>query len=87
MRQLFLKQGEKGYSEKIREPADVAPPSPAPTATDSVAGGYVASVNSPACHRPDCKSAAKISEKNLVRYNTRNEAIAAGKKPCRECNP
>jgi methylphosphotriester-DNA--protein-cysteine methyltransferase len=28
-----------------------------------------------------------ISEKNLVQYATREEAIAAGKKPCRECNP
>ena len=38
-------------------------------------------------HRPDCKSAAKISEKNLVHYATRDEAIQAGKKPCAECNP
>jgi hypothetical protein len=33
------------------------------------------------------KSAAKISEKNLVKYASRNEAIQAGKKPCEECNP
>ena len=38
-------------------------------------------------HRADCKSAAKISAKNLVRYATRDEAIPAGKKPCHECNP
>ena len=36
---------------------------------------------------PDCKGASKISEKNLVRYSTREEAIQAGKKPCHECNP
>ncbi len=41
----------------------------------------------PGFHRPDCKSAAKISEKNLIRYGTRDEAIQAGKKPCAECNP
>jgi methylphosphotriester-DNA--protein-cysteine methyltransferase len=29
----------------------------------------------------------KIAEKNLVRYNTRDEAVQAGKKPCHECNP
>ena len=34
---------------------------------------------SPVFHRADCKSAAKITEKNLVRYNTREEAIQAGK--------
>ena len=49
--------------------------------------GYVASARSQVFHRVDCKSAAKISEKNLVRYNTRDEAIQAGKKPCHECNP
>ena len=49
--------------------------------------GYVASKRSQVFHRADCKSAAKISEKNLVRYNTRDEAIQAGKKPCVECRP
>lgn len=38
-------------------------------------------------HKAGCKSAAKISEKNLVHYNSRDEAIQAGKKPCAECNP
>jgi micrococcal nuclease len=49
--------------------------------------GYVASKRSLVFHRVDCKAAAKISEKNLVRYNTRDEAVQAGKKPCHECNP
>jgi hypothetical protein len=33
-------------------------------------------------HKADCKSAAKIVAKNLVRYNTREEAIQAGKNVC-----
>jgi methylphosphotriester-DNA--protein-cysteine methyltransferase len=49
--------------------------------------GYVASKRSQVFHRADCKSAGKISEKNLVRYNTREKAIQAGKKPCGECRP
>jgi phosphatidylserine/phosphatidylglycerophosphate/cardiolipin synthase-like enzyme len=70
---------EKGYSETHRadEPAKPA----------AVSGGYVASRNSQVFHKPGCKGAAKISEKNLVHYATRDEAIAAGKKPCHECNP
>ncbi len=28
-----------------------------------------------------------VSAKNLVRYNTRDEAIQAGKKPCAEYRP
>ena len=73
----------EGYSQTHRaEPANpVAPP------TTPVTEGYVASKNSQVFHKADCKSAAKISEKNLVRYNTRDEAVAAGKNPCHECNP
>jgi phosphatidylserine/phosphatidylglycerophosphate/cardiolipin synthase-like enzyme len=80
---------EQGYSETHHETAKVAPPEPSPAASDPivVAGGFVASVNSKVFHRPDCKSAGKISEKNLVRYNSREEAIQAGKKPCAECRP
>jgi phosphatidylserine/phosphatidylglycerophosphate/cardiolipin synthase-like enzyme len=66
---------EKGNSEIERQPAPAA------------GGGYVASKNSEVFHKAGCKSAAKISAKNLVRYNTRDEAIRAGNKPCEECNP
>ncbi len=38
-------------------------------------------------YQDDCKGASKISEKNLVHYSTREEAIQAGKKPCAECQP
>ncbi len=72
---------EQGYSEAHRteRPAD-----PAPAA---VSGGYVASRNSAVFHKAGCKGAAKISEKNLVHYATRDEAIAAGKQPAHDCNP
>ena len=52
-----------------------------------IAGGFVASARSQVFHRADCKSAGKISAKNLVHYATRDEAIQAGKKPCAECQP
>jgi hypothetical protein len=70
-------QKEKGYSEKHKT-VEVAP---------AVSEGYVASQNSAVFHKSDCKSAAKISEKNLVHYATRDEAVQAGKKPCAECKP
>jgi phosphatidylserine/phosphatidylglycerophosphate/cardiolipin synthase-like enzyme len=73
---------EKGYSGTVR-PAEQSDPAPAA----EVSEGFVASVNSQVFHRPDCKSASKISAKNLVRYATRDEAIQAGKKPCGECRP
>ncbi len=62
---------EKGYSETA----------------DSSSGRFIASKNSQLFHAAGCKFAAKISEKNLVHFDTRDEAIQAGKKPCAECNP
>ncbi len=73
---------EKGYSETVR-PAEQT----APAAANDVSDGYVASKNSQVFHKAGCKSAAKIAAKNIVRYASRDEAIAAGKKPCHECNP
>jgi hypothetical protein len=29
----------------------------------------------------------RLSDKDLVRFASRDEAIQAGKKPCQECNP
>jgi len=48
---------------------------------------YVASKNSKVFHKPDCSSAKRISLKNLVSYNSRDEAIKAGKRPCKRCKP
>jgi hypothetical protein len=50
-------------------------------------GKFVASRNSSVFHKPDCGSATRISQDNLVIYDTREEAIAAGKRPCKSCNP
>ena len=63
---------EKGYSETHREP---------------IAGGFVASAKSKVFHKADCKFVERISAANLVHYDTRDEAIKAGKRPCSECSP
>jgi phosphatidylserine/phosphatidylglycerophosphate/cardiolipin synthase-like enzyme len=77
---------ETGYSES-HHAENVAPVDSAPKHADAATNGYVASVNSQVFHKPDCKSAAKISQKNLVHYSSRDEAAQAGKKACHECNP
>ena len=59
---------------------------PAPAAA-APSESYVASVNSEVFHKAGCKSASRISAKNLVTYKTREEAIQAGKRPCAECRP
>jgi hypothetical protein len=48
---------------------------------------YVASKNSEVFHTPNCRSAKRISPENMVIYKTREEAIKAGKRPCKVCTP
>lgn len=48
---------------------------------------FVASKNSDVFHRPDCSSAKRIKPENLVGYNSRAEALEAGKRPCKRCKP
>ncbi len=48
---------------------------------------YVASKNSNVFHKPECSSVKRIKPENLVSYSSRDEAISAGKRPCKRCNP
>jgi hypothetical protein len=66
---------DESYSETHRaEKGDLTP-----KAGDAVTTGYVALKNSGVVHRPGCRAAAKISERNLVRYATREDATQGGK--------
>lgn len=48
---------------------------------------YVASKSSNVFHKPDCRWAGNISKENLIKYKNREQAIKAGKRPCKTCNP
>ena len=48
---------------------------------------YIASKNSQVFHRPECPYASKIASYNKVRYNSREEAVKAGKRGCSRCKP
>ncbi|MBQ7487811.1 MAG: MBL fold metallo-hydrolase [Clostridia bacterium] len=48
---------------------------------------YVGNVKSLRFHLPICEGATKMSEKNRIRFETREEAIEAGYQPCGTCNP
>ncbi len=48
---------------------------------------YVASKNSKVFHKPTCPWVKRIKPENLVGYSSRDEAIKAGKRPCKRCNP
>ena len=57
------------------------------TYSQTVQDSFVASANSTVFHRAGCESAAKVADRNIVRYATRDEAVKAGKRPCVECQP
>lgn len=48
---------------------------------------FVGSVNSTVFHLASCESVKDISKANLVTYQSRADAIAKGKRPCKVCNP
>ncbi len=65
-------------------------PEPSTTTLDQVQQAkhsYVASNSSNIFHKPECRWARNISQKNLVDYKSKDEAIKAGKRPCKTCNP
>lgn len=49
--------------------------------------GFVGSKTSDVFHKPDCRWIVNISPENLVTYQSRKEATAANKRPCKWCNP
>jgi len=54
---------------------------------DAVEHKYVASKSSVIFHKLGCRWAQNISKENLVTYNSKDEAIKAGKRSCKTCNP
>jgi hypothetical protein len=48
---------------------------------------FVASVSGSVFHRPDCRWAQNIGGDNRLSYKTREEAVQAGKRPCKSCKP
>jgi hypothetical protein len=59
----------------------------APPTDNQAQYSYVSSKNSKIFHKPDCSWVKNILPKNQIFYKTRDEAIAAGKQPCKKCQP
>lgn len=55
--------------------------------TSSDTSSYIGNSNSYKFHKSDCEAVFKMSEKNKVRFNSRDDAINSGYKPCKICNP
>ena len=63
---------------------NTTPPTPAGT-TATVAGRYIGNQNSHIFHLTTCNSLP--AEKNRVYFTSREEAVKAGYRPCKRCNP
>ncbi|MBM4089612.1 MAG: ATP-dependent helicase [Planctomycetes bacterium] len=50
-------------------------------------GGYVAGAMSKVFHRPECIWVSGMMDAQRVTYATRDGAMRAGKRPCRQCRP
>ena len=48
---------------------------------------YIGNRNSKIFHIPSCPSVADMKEKNKSPFAAREDAVAAGYRPCRRCNP
>lgn len=90
---------DKGFAQKMLTPVGSNSP-PAETPSDKSAAaaaapatgepsqtGFAASKNSQTFHRADCRHAKKISKTTLLTFDTREQAIQTGRKPCKVCNP
>jgi hypothetical protein len=64
-------------ASQVSKPAALNPPQ---------ARGYVSSKSSRIFHRADCAHAKRIAEEKKVYFQTREQA-AAGRRPCKACNP
>lgn len=49
--------------------------------------GFVALNGSDKFHRPDCRWAKKIMQRNRINFKTRERAVETGHKPCGVCKP
>lgn len=77
------------YSDRNESAASTNPVEQTEKDVNSTAVEYnfVASSSSNIFHKPDCRWAQNISQENLIKYKSREEAIKAGKRPCKTCNP
>lgn len=75
---LRLKSKWGQYRTQVRAP---------PAATQTGEWKYVASKKSKIFHRPDCGYVKRILLKNLIGFNSREEAIGSGRRPCKRCKP
>ena len=51
------------------------------------AANYIGNANSKIFHYSDCSSVNKMNPANKISFNSRDEAIQNGYRPCKRCSP
>ena len=72
---------------RTRQAATVTKVNPTPLPIASGSCVYIGNASSKVFHRPDCSSVKEMSEKNRVCLASRDQALAAGFRPCGRCKP
>jgi len=74
--------------QAARSPLSAVPDAKQNPVAPTVAGSaFVCSKSSQVFHRPDCRWVQSIAADNLIGYKSRDEAVQAGKRPCKTCQP
>lgn len=58
-----------------------------PKNEDQEEAEYIANARTGVFHRADCQYVAKMNPNNEVEYDSRNDAIDDGYRPCQKCRP
>lgn len=91
LKSYFQKQEEKAFEEglgiwaaqaEVPLQPDVRQQPPSP-----LAGKYLASKQSKVFHYRDCRWAERIVPGNRLFFDSRDEAVASGRRPCKICTP
>lgn len=78
----------KAFASPAALTAKAAAVSASPAASPAQAQyAFVSAKGSKIFHRPDCSSAKRIKPENIIGFQTREEAVAAGLAPCKVCKP
>ena len=79
--------GKSWQIETERDDGSKAAPTPAPTPTGGTGQKYYGSKNSNVFHYAWCRYVSNIKAANLRVFNSRQEAINKGYRPCQVCKP
>lgn len=80
-------QGRAGYDGGISVARPAGPAGDRIQADGAGEGVYAASKNSKVFHRAGCRYSKIVSASNLVRFDSKAQALQTGRRPCKTCNP